>query len=247
LYDLITGPNRADFAQEVAALVMQQLSSGGYLSANTNTTSRHHEDNSNRHDDHNNDNDNDDNEYDDGEDSCSNLVVYREKEKKADKRKWNLFTRGGKMSLVDTPVDLSKKTVSVLWRRWHFSDESATNPVPPWRRLVQSDFIQGSNYRKGKVIIDELLKMLAADRLLPKKAIGQLSPSAADELLDKGVAQLVERYLEKKRELGYSNVKGPANCLSMSFISFYDIVNVKGLTKKEQKKNRNAEVPVDEQ
>lgn len=250
--DLIAGPNRAAFAQEVAEIVLEQLrstaaigymSSIGSSSSCSSSNSNHHH--NHLHDNNGNDDDNDNEDADDNEGE-SDLLAYMEKDKKsAQKIQWTLYSRNSKMSKVKCAIDVSKKTVAVLWHRWHFSDENdPSNRIPPWSRLDATDFIQQSNYRKGKVIIKAIMGELSSAKQLPKKPIGQLTIGDADALLDKGIARLVDRYLNKKQELGYTNVKRPANVLSMSFISFYDYVNINGLKQKEAPKERGALVPV---
>ena len=234
---------------------MEELRSNGALLDNGSSSNHNHNNNhnhnhnqdGNHHQDgnHNQDGDDDDDIEGEGDD----LLAYKEKERRAfEGVVWKLFSRNSKLSKVSAALDIAKKTVAVLWHRWHFADESnPSQPVPPWRSLDPSDFVQQSNYRKGKVIINEIMQLLAENKQLPKQPVGKGTVTAAETLLDTGVAHIVARYLAKKRALGFKKVSQPANVLSMSFISFYDIVNVKGLEKKKEKeKERDAQVAAEE-
>ena len=243
LMELMAGPNRGAFAAEVAAIVLQQLQSSGGFVGNSSNHSNNHNNNNNSNNENDQDNQND--HDDDVGDGVIDLSTYKALEQRAcDKITWKVFTRSSILSLVENAVDLSKKTVAVLWERWFFSDVSKPNkPIPPWRSLKEFDFIQGSSYRKAKKIINDMLILLAAETLLPKRPIGQLSITAAEVLLNKGVELVVTRYLEKKTQLGFDKVTRPARILSMSMLTFYDYVNVGGLERKQEKeKAKDAQI-----
>jgi hypothetical protein len=133
---------------------------------------------------------------------------------------------GGKWHLSPHLITFKNLNVPQLWELWYNGSQAdPKEPIPPYRQLLDSDFVRNSSCRKAKGLM-ERLHFIIAQKQLAKKSV-PINTMKLSEFTNLGVQAMRALYssaVEKSME-AETPIDTKRDLMSMSFATFFDRVS----------------------
>lgn len=152
-------------------------------------------------------------------------------QEKKDRRKANadkniLKFYCGKWHLSPRIIAFENLNAPQLWELWYNGNKADSNdPIPPYRHLLDSDFVCNSSCRKAKGLMERLHFIIAENELVKQSVpITTMKLSDLTNLGNQAIRALYSRAVEKAKETN-KPIKLKKDIMSISFSTFFDRVS----------------------